>query len=38
MIDKRGESNISTKVTKKAAVLSYMGSRTVACLLCFILF
>ena len=33
MIDKRGESNISTNVTKKAAVLSHMGSRTAACLL-----
>ena len=33
MIDKRSESNISTNVTKKAAVLSRMGSRTAACLL-----
>ena len=33
MIDKQGESNISTNVTKKAAVLSHMGSRTAACLL-----
>ena len=33
MIDKRGESNISTNVTKKAAVLSHMGSRTAACIL-----
>ena len=33
MIDKRSESNISTNVTEKAAVLSHMGSRTAACLL-----
>ncbi|WP_419046551.1 hypothetical protein [Dysosmobacter sp.] len=33
MIDKQGESNISTNVTKKAAVLSHMGSRTAACIL-----
>ena len=33
MIDKQGESNISTNVTEKAAVLSHMGSRTAACLL-----
>ena len=33
MIDKRSESNISTNETKKAAVLSRMGSRTATCLL-----
>ena len=33
MIDKRGESNISTNETKKAAVRSHIGSRTAACLL-----
>ena len=33
MIDKQGESNISTNVTKKAAVGSHIGSRTAACLL-----
>lgn len=33
MIDKQGESNISTNVTEKATVLSHMGSRTAACLL-----
>ena len=33
MIDKQSESNISTNVTKKAAVLSHMGSRTAVCLL-----
>ena len=33
MIDKRSESNISTYESKKAAVRSHIGSRTVACLL-----
>ena len=33
MIDKRSESNISTNETKKAAVRSRMGSRTVTWLL-----
>ena len=33
MIDKRGESNISTNVTKKAAVRLPMWERTAACLL-----
>ena len=33
MIDKQGESNISTNETKKAAVRSHIGSRTAACLL-----
>lgn len=33
MIDKQGESNISTNESKKAAALSRMGSRTVTWLL-----
>ena len=33
MVDKRSESDISTIETKKAAVLSHMGSRTATCLL-----
>ena len=33
MIDKRGESNISTYESKKAVIRSHIGNRTVACLL-----